>query len=196
MKITNLIPLFFLSIFVVNNAYSKEIAKGTVEVSGDSSFSISSSEAKQSGVSGSDDTDTLSLSATAVYYVAPNVAVGLLWSMEDQDEDSGVNSYSSNINIMGPLVGYNVSIAPESSIALYAGLVLIGDFESKTNGTTTSEGDVSGHIIGASFRQFVAESVSVNVGFAISSITLEEDGGTDLDIDTTDLSVGLSVYFM
>lgn len=196
MNIIRLIPIFLLSIFVVNNAYSKEIPKGTVEVSGDSSFSIGSSEAKQDGVSGSEDTDTLLLSVTATYYVAPNVGVGMFWSKEDEEVDDGINSASSNINIIGPVVGYNVSIDPNSSLAFFAGIVLIGDYEREVNGFTTSEGDISGHVLGADFKHFVADSVSVNVGFAISSLTIEEDGGSDVDIDSTDLSVGLSVYFM
>ena len=43
---------------ITNNVYAKNLAKGTIEVSGDSSFSISSSESTQQGISGSEDTDS------------------------------------------------------------------------------------------------------------------------------------------
>ena len=196
MKIIKLIPLVFLFIFFVQGAHSKEISKGTFEVSGDSSFSFGSSETKQDGFPGSEDTDSLSLSVTGAYYVAPNLGVGLLWTREDQDSNDGVNNFSFNLNILGPLVEYNLSIAPASSLVFLAGIVLIGDYESESNGFTTSKGDISGHILGVSFKQFIVDSVSIDFGIGLTSLTLEEDGGGDVDTDSTDFSIGLSVYFL
>jgi len=195
MSIVRGIIVCFFAVASMNTAYSKDISTGTVELSGDSSFSISSSKYTEQGISGSEDTDTVSLSLTALYYVSPNVGVGLFWSKEDQDIDDGFNSETIAINFMGPLAGYNVSVGPASSVMFYGGFVLIGDFESEVNGFTVASGDISGHIIGANFKHFLTDSVSVNVGLSMTHIEVDEDGGNKSESDGRDLSVGLSVYF-
>lgn len=195
MKIVNLITLLFLTAIITNNAYAKDIAKGTIELSGDSSFSISSSESTQQGVSGSEDTDTRTLNLSALYYVAPNVGVGILWFNANEETNDGIDKDEISINSLGPTVGYNMSIDAASSFQFFAGLLLIGDYEAQSNGFTISEGDVSGHVFGATYKKFITESVSFNAGFSMSTIEIEEDGGSDVETDSTDLDFGLSVYF-
>ena len=187
--------MLFLSFFIASQVHAKEISKGTVELSGASTFFISSSETTVSGMSGSVDEDTLLLSLSAIYYVAPNVGVGVFWAMQNSEYDDGTNSAAYNNNTIGPIVAYNVSIDPSSGFGFFAGFILIGDYERETNGFTTSEGDLSGHVLGVDFKHFVTESVSVNVGIELYSIEEEEDGGSSVETDSTDIGIGLSVYF-
>ena len=195
MKTIRLIATFFVVFAGMNNVYAKDISQGTIEIGGDSTLSISSSKSTVKGFSGSEDSDDVSLSLIALYYVAPNVGVGVFWNNEQSKTDDGFNSFKFNANILGPMAGYNMSIGATSSIRFFAGIILLGDYESKSDGTTLSKGDLSGHVLGAELKNFLTESVSVNVGINIATIEDDEDGGNKTETDSTDLTLGLSVYF-
>lgn len=56
---------------------AQNINTGTIEVNGDVSFGFGSQEKE---INGNDtDTDVMGLSLNALYYVAPNLGVGLHW---------------------------------------------------------------------------------------------------------------------
>lgn len=194
MKISKLMALFVFGALAANSVSAKELAEGTVEVSGDSSLSLSSTKTDYSG-GGSEDTDIRTLSLTALYYVAPNIGVGIMWNNLSAENDDGFNTSKYTQNVLGPIAGYNASIDATSSFQLYAGFVLIGSFEDKTNGFTNYKGDTKGHILGVNYKKFLTDSVSFNAGFNLLSLTNDVDGGGSSDDDTRNLEFGLSVYF-
>lgn len=194
MRIIRGIVLVFLATAFINVAYSKDIAQGTIEIGGDSSLSISSTDSKYSG-GGSDDIDIRTIDLSALYYVSPNVGVGVLWNNLSAEVNDGFTKDEYSQNVFGPIVGYNMSIDPTTSFQFYAGIILFGSFEDKTNGFTNYEGDTSGHILGLTFKKFLTDSVSFNAGFSMLSLENDYDGGGSSDDDTTNLDAGLSVYF-
>lgn len=192
----NKLFLSFLLITVlgITNVSAKEIPQGTVEISGDSSFSLSSTEFKPQGGT-SEDSDSREISLTLLYYMSPNFGVGFFWENQYTETDDGADKFEDGFNILGPTIGYNLPIGPTSSFGLFAALVLVGDFESEFNGVTFSEGDISGFVFGGDFKNFLTDSVSINAGVSISTLEFEEDGGGEADVDSTDLDIGISVYF-
>lgn len=175
-------------VIFAGNAYAKDLAQGTLEFEGDTSFSSSSG-------SGDIAIDSTIFNITALYYVSPNIGVGLAWLNSDVKTDVGIGTDEVVQNTMAPIAGYNISLDPASSLQLYAGIILVGSFEFKTDGVTDAKGDITGSLFGGRYKRFVTDSVSVNAGITVTKSTFKPDGGGSADSDSTSLDIGFSVYF-
>jgi len=171
-------------------SYARDLGKGTIEISGDFDLSVDSVDLKPEGFD-KITTDTTTLSVDALYYVAPNIGVGLTLTHESVEEKSGADKDKTTIKIIGPAVSYNISLNDKTSLKLQGA---IANVSIDLDDTTTIDG--FGWNIGAKVSYFLNEFVSLDAGLDYLSASLEENGSPSIDVDLTGFStgVGISVY--
>lgn len=174
-------------------AFSRDLAQGTIEIGGGLDLSLGSSEMD---ITGSDtiDTDTTTLSASGLYYVAPNIGVGLTWDYDSTEVgEAGYKSEESS-NFIGPVASYNLSLNDKTSLRFLGALGLASiEMEDSFSGTTTIDG--FGWAVGAQLSYFLTDSVSIDGYLSYMSLSLEEDESkTDVDSTSFGPGVGLTVY--
>lgn len=176
--------LTLLAMGIIPNTLSAHnINTGTIEVTGGTNLNFSSSEVDQNG--NDTDVDEFGLSVTSLYYVAPNLGVGLHWEYESSE----IGNNDSSETLIGPAVAFNIPIAPKMSVKplAYIGLV---DGE---NGATDYDGTEWG--LGANLNYFIRDNISIDAGIVYSSQDVDIDGGGDFKVTGFTTAVGLSVYF-
>ena len=178
-------------------ALARDIKKGTVQVSGDSTTTFGSSnrtvngnkESKSSGID---------INISALYYLVDNFAVGALAGYSNTDYtyynngmDSGNLSTKQKSKHIGPI--FQVSVPMTNSANLFIGA---------TTGYVSEEIEyyyrASGFFYGAQagVSLFPVDRFSLDIGISY----LHESGKDDLskyDLERDDIhgSIGLSVYF-
>jgi len=159
------------------------IQTGTIEVTGGTNLSFSSGEIDRNG--NDTDVDSTELSLSGLYYVAPNLGVGLHWEYESTE----VGNSDSSETTIGPAFAFNIPIAPQMSIKPIGYISLVNGEE----GTTDYDGTEWG--LGVDANYFIRDNISVNAGITYSSQDIDIDGGGDYKATGFQTGVGLSVYF-
>lgn len=189
--------IYFTAFFLISgSALAKNINEGAIEFSGDTSFESASSEftGKVSGTTVLDvEEESRDITVGMLYYVAPNVGVGLLWNNEYTETDDGVDKDEETFGMMGILGGYNISLDAASSVRLIGALIFSATLESKTNGVTDIDADGDGIMFGVHYKRFFNEYVSLNFGFTSVSAELDDSPAT-LEIKSSGFNIGFSVH--
>ena len=181
------IGLFFVSTAV---SYAKDLGKGSIEISGDLALSVDSVGLKSKGFDKTT-TDTTTLSVDALYYVAPNIGVGLTLTHESIEIKSAGDKNKTTTQIIGPAISYNVSLNDKTSLKLQGA---IANVSSDLDDTTTIDG--FGWEIGGKISYFLNDFVSIDAGLSYLSASLEDNGSPSIGVDVTGFSTGagISVY--
>ncbi len=173
---------------------ARDIAAGTLMVTGDTNMDISSSETNFSGSKST--TDTTKINLTSLYFLDRNFGVGLLIGSESTEVDDGVSVSKQSTAMLGPIVGYNISINPDVSITLHGSIfTLTGEMN---DGVFNADLDGDGYMFGGVVNYFLNERVAANVGLRMVNANVDfTSGGTKVaaDMDETGVSVGLSTFF-
>jgi len=156
---------------VATGVMAKEIPAGTIAVGGQTDVSQASTTTT---VNGTDiDVDVTTLKTGALYYVAPNVGLGVLWDYEKTKTSVAGTSSTETTNLFGAMASYNISINEQMSIRPR---VFFGTASVKNDPL-----DVS---------YFPSDHVSFDVGVSYESLSLRDDG-LDIDADGSGFSFGL-----
>jgi hypothetical protein len=176
--------LTLLAIGIIPNTLTAHtIQTGTIEVTGGTSLNFSSGEIDRNG--NDIDLDETELSITSLYYIAPNLGVGLHWEYESTE----IGNSDTSETIIGPAFAFNIPIAPQLSIKPLGYIALLNGEE----GTTDYDGTEWG--LGVDANYFIQENISLNTGIVYTSQDVDIDGGGDFKWTGFQTKVGLSVYF-
>lgn len=166
------------------SAFSRNLPQGTIEVGGDSNFSLSSMETDVGN--SSYDTDSTTLNIDGLYYVQTNLGVGLVWNYDTSDTDG----FEATTNFIGPAVSYNISLDPKMSLKV-GGAVGLASYEDDSN----NDADGFGWELAGKLSYYLNNSVSVDGSVSYTSLSLEDDFNNEMDTTGFTLGVGLSAYF-
>ena len=179
-------------------AGAADIAPGTFELSGASNLGLNGGSIKTSvnGFSDTTDTSNYGLSATGLYYVTPNVAIGgTLQYLSDTTKFSDGTKDSTSTFLIGPAIAYEVPVAPEFAVF---GLFDIG-YVSQKNESGGASITASGFGLGlqAGVKYFPVKQVSFDAALGYQYASTSTDTTPKADLTTTGfgLNAGLSVYF-
>ncbi len=180
---------------MATTAAAHEIDAGRVMFMGDTSLDYSSSEVSASGSETT--TDKVELNFTSLYFVRPNLGVGLLLGYEDSETDDGTTVEKQSMTMFGPVVGYNISLDHNTSLMLNAGIFTAsGDMDDGAGNTGDIDGE--GYILGAAFAFFLNDNVAVNLGVRQIDADIDLDDGattTSADMTETAFNVGFATFF-
>lgn len=173
-----------------------DIEQSTIMISGDTSFDNSSADIKLNGITETSDTTTLSLAGA--YFIAKNIGVGLMINNEDTDIDDGTTQSNSAMNMIGPIISYNISLDTDFSVMLTAGYFnLSGDYDDGAGNGASIDGD--GVLLMATVAYFIADNFAVNLSMrktdANVDVTLFNSNSTSGDMEETTMTIGLSAFF-
>lgn len=177
--------VLFLTIATINIASTvteaRDISKGTIMVTGDTSFDDSSLDFSFNG--STETTDTTEFNVTGAYFIAKNLGIGLMIANEDSDTSSGGTSINSSTNMIGPIIGYSISLNPDFNLMLSAGLYKIsGDIDDGAGSNANFDGD--GTLLMASLAYFINDTFAVNLGLRKID--------SDIDLSTFGSSISIS----
>ncbi len=174
---------------------ARDISTGSIMITGDTNLEIGSSEIKTTG--GKTTTDSTEINLAGVYFVAKNVGVGLMLGNEDTETDDGSSVSKESMTMVGPIVGYNISLNNNVSIMLHASFFSVtGDLDDGAGFKADIDGD--GHMLGGTVNYFLNDNVAVNFGLRMVKADIDFTSGgttTPADMDETATSIGLSTYF-
>ena len=195
MKKITLILLAIILFLATSSAGAHDLAKGTIMVAGDTSFEDNSSDIKLDGVTVK--TDTTTFNVTGAYFVADNFGIGLMINNEDSDIDDGTSKSNESMNMIGPIIGYNISLNKDFSLMLLAGIFNIsGDMDFGASGANI---DGDGTLIMATAAYFISDNFAVNLGIrktdADIDLSIFGGGSASGNMSMTAMTVGLSAYF-
>lgn len=187
-------------------ARAADLTPGTVEVTGGSSLGFSSGTTKMEGSPESVKTTAYGLDASAVYYLTPNVAVGLAVAYDKRETELsttgpvvGSAKIGSSTLLIGPAIALELPLQGPLALAAQAQLGrLSATFTESGSPDTDASGWGLG--VGAGLKYYVAPMFSVNagLGYTYQKLTYTTPGFTDEPKITSSglgLNVGLSVYF-
>jgi hypothetical protein len=163
--------------------FSKNIAQGKIEVKGDVNLNFSSAKYDSNGKD--IDVDNTELSFVGLYYIIPNLGLGLNWNYETSE----VNNVDSSESTIGPMVAYNISLGNKLSVKLFGGIGFISGEENNV------DHDGSSWQMGTSLNYFIRDNISLNSSLLYGSRDIDVDNGIDYEITGFNTAVGLSVYF-
>jgi hypothetical protein len=166
-------------------AFAKDVAKGTITVTGLSSASYSSLTVDPDGGT-SADVSLLTLNVQGAYFILPNIGVGGLVGYQSASiEDTDISEM-----MIGALGIYNFSLSPQMSLFANGAV----GYMSATVDTGTSE-DMTGYFFsaGGGVKYFLVENVSVD-GFVNYSYSSLKDGA-EFTISGLNVGGGFSIYF-
>jgi len=178
----------------VSSAEARDISTGTIMVTGDTNIDISSNEISGSGVSTT--TDTTKVNVAGAYFLAPNLGAGLLLSSENSEVDDGSTVSKQKMTMIGPIVGYNVSLNQDSGIMLEGAIFYVdGELD---EGAFNADISGNGFMIGAAFNYFITDNIATTVGLRAvrADVDLSSGGNTlSADLDETGANLGMSLFF-
>ncbi|MDX9740274.1 MAG: outer membrane beta-barrel protein [Gammaproteobacteria bacterium] len=172
--------------------HAKDIEQGTVAILGDLDLSFVSTTLDLGG--GAElETDTTSISASALYFVSRNFGLGFRWSYENQEVAAMGLSAETTISTIGPAAALNISMNDRTSFQLIGSLDYAAIEERDTFGFSD---DVDGWGLSAVARlsYFLNDFVSVDGSLSYSFLELEDDSGNSADLDGAGIGLGLTVY--
>lgn len=136
-------------------ALARELPRGTIELSGDSSLSASSSTVDADSDS---DQSGYEIGLQASYYVARNLAVGIWGASKHTESTSATGETGSDQSFAGPLVQWSIPAGKNSMIKLAAGIAG-GHAESRTPGVQLRQYDLFAEFASAGLSIWVTDSV-------------------------------------
>ncbi len=161
-------------------AFAKDIAQGTIGVTGASSFTYNSLT-----VENGDELDVslMAVNLQANYFIMPNIGVGGLIGYQSVDaEDTEISAMT-----VGAVAIYNFSLSPQLSLFAngMAGYMSVSNSEDMSGFTFSAGGGV---------KYFLVDNVSLDafINYAYASL---EDTDIELTISGISVGAGLSVYF-
>ena len=183
--------------------FATELAPGTLELSGSSNLSYAytsyaHTKTTPSGAFTSTTHDSrLDLQADGLYYVIPNLGIGLsLGYTYDTGTDLGTQLSSSTL-LVGPAIGYDFPIAPEFALFVRGDVVYVRE-STKLGGGSSSNTSGWGAQAQGGLKYFPVKPLSLDVGLAYEYVSLRRPGDSFESFATTSsglaVSVGLSVY--
>ena len=181
-------------------AFASDIAPGTFELSGGSSLGFNSgATTSKVDVAGATETTTdrttYGISTTGLYFVIPNLSVGLsLDYLSDTSKRDGLEDGLTTLGI-GPAIAYEFGVAPE--VALFGlGAIQYVSGTSKTTGFSDVTTSGFGFRLEAGAKYFVAKQVSFDAALGYQYASLSDNGTpkTNFSHSGFGLNVGLSVY--
>jgi opacity protein-like surface antigen len=180
-------------------AQAHDISVGTIGLSGSSNLGFTSTSTKINDVDAGD-TTTFNLSTTGVYYVIPNLGVGLqLAYNSNENKDPNGTKFGVSTLLIGPSVAYDFPVAEKLSIGLQG---TIGYASATATATGQADNKATGYglALGAGVKYFFVKSFSVDAGVGYTYAKLTGDavaGAPAPEAKTSGLgvNVGLSVYF-
>ena len=192
----SLLSTIAASLFCISTvSYANNINQGTIEIGGDLDFSVFSGELKPEQGNGKTEIDSTYFSANALYYIQPNLGLGIIWNYESTESTEfylgsiDANEESSTTEF-GPIVSYNMSINEQTSFKLQGGVTIISSERYNL--------DMSGFgwLIGGQLSYFINENISFDTSLGYTSGTIENDNSVyaDIDISGFGIGVGLSIY--
>lgn len=169
------------------------IETSTLEIGGDFEFSRSSFKVDVDGEQ-TIDIDSTTLDTTLLYYIAPDVGLGVLFFVEDVSGTSGGDSIDVRTGALGPLASMNIGLNELTSFRLF-GSVFISNTQFTDSSGASGKADGIGLILGGGPSYFITDDVSLNGLLTYTRFSLDAES-TDIgvDIDGLSLGVGLSVY--
>jgi opacity protein-like surface antigen len=171
-------------VLISSVAYSRDIDKGTIAVSGITGLSF----ARNTLSNGSDvDTDFISLELNPEYYVGDNLGIGIAITYEYSKTEADWFDVEISSLLAGPQVVYNIAINDQVSAPVFFG---VGYAKVKT-GSDSDSGFA--WMVGGGIRFFVVERVSFDgyVFFDRMNLGDEPSDYTSSDIGAR---LGISVY--
>jgi hypothetical protein len=180
-------------------AMAADLTPGVIEVTGSSNLGFDSSSSKFEGAANSTDTTRYGLDLTGIYYLTPNVGVGLrLGYTNEETKFAGAKSGVSTL-LLGPAVGFEVPIQDKLAFAAqgdigYASATFTESGQPDTNASGWGLG------LGAGVKYYVVPAFSMNAGlvYNYTKLTYDATAGSpkqDLTSSGFGLNVGFSVYF-
>lgn len=184
----------FVAMFLLSNvAAAKGIGAGTTEIGGDLGLGMSSTTVEVEGFKS--DTDSTDVSVFVLRYFVPDLGFGIGWNYEATEYTSDFGWYDQSYYEIGPMVAFNVSMNPQTSVKLVGQFGLISSgYQDSTGDTDDADGTFwSG---GARLSYFLTDSASLNaiVQYTSRSLDLSDTGGVTMDVTTFQYGLGLSVY--
>jgi hypothetical protein len=183
------------------SAFAKNLAQGTIELSGKSDLSFLTNKWKVEDLEIK--TNTFNIKLNPQYYVIDNLALGLgLGYNQVKVEEDGDTNTVSTIDV-GPIIGYNISLADKFSIKPWTGIYYSSyTVKDEPKVGESDETKLSGYSweIGLDGKMFIMEGFSVDAGLSYKMGKMKIDDTEAGDEDTVDVSafnvgIGLSVYF-
>lgn len=181
-------------------AQAAELSVGTFEVSGSSNlgFSSGSTKVEAGGVTDTTDTTSYALSTSGLYYLAPNVGVGLNLVYDHTEDTTAGTTTGTSTFLLGPAAGIAFPLQEKLYFAAQGYL----GYASATV-TQTGSPDVSGSGwglgLGAGLKYFVVKSFSIDagLGYRYQKLTIDLPFGGTQDVTTSGfgLNVGFAAYF-
>jgi len=199
MKKTTLILVAIVLFLATSSASAHDLAKGSIMLAGDTSFEDSSSDFKlNDATSGTSvTTDTTTFNVSGAYFVADNIGVGLMINNEDSDTDDGMTVSNESMNMIGPIIGYNISLNKDFSLMLFAGIFNVSGDVGYGAGGASIDGD--GTLLMANVAYFISDNFAANLGLrrtdADIDLSIFGGGSASGDITETAMTIGLSAYF-
>jgi hypothetical protein len=127
------------------------------------------------------------------YYVIDNLALTVIASYAQGEEDDGTTTTDITQTTMGAGVEYNFPTG--GSIIPVLGATLQYFNEEHDDGATTTEDSGTAIEVEGGVKFMVGERSSVNLLLAYLTGTLESSGSPDTDVTDLMLRVGYSIYF-
>jgi hypothetical protein len=182
---------------------AKDVVSGTVELSGKADLSFDGMKTKYKPSGNEYTSSTFGLSINPQYYVIDNLAIGLgigLTYSKDEMKIAGYDGYKAttteNYSLIGPIVGYNISLGEKFSIKPWIGFYFAKDKVETEVNHVSDNSDYSGYLWDAAIegKYFIVDPVSLNLGVRYRAGLLKDD---KYEIKPSDISVdlGISVYF-
>lgn len=175
--------------------HANELSVGTFELSGDTAlgFDTGKREVTSGTLSSTTDTTDYGLSAAGLYYVTPNVGIGLVLDYRNSKEkDAGFETGISTLMI-GPALGLDFSVAPQVSVFARG---MFGYASSTISETGSPDITPTGYGLGiqGGIKFFPAKNFSLDAGLGYNWLRLKE---SPVEVTTSGVAfdVGLSVYF-
>lgn len=187
MKILKLFSPFILVFAVTQTGYAKDFNSGSLEFTGESSFSHTKYSYDQS------DTKRTILNGTALYYAIKNLAVGVNFTQGKLEISGPGGSSSSKISAWSPVIAYNISVNQNSAVLFGAtkiGLIR-GESTSESTGGFTTTDKYEGHNLFIMFRHYINDYAGFSAGISSTKVTTTPDFGSSSDETDNVLSFGI-----
>lgn len=176
------------------SAEARDVQQGTLMVTGDTNLDIGSSKAGFAG--GSIETDSTTINLAGAYFVARNVGVGVMLNSEHNETDDGSTVSKETLSMLGPIVGYNLSLTRASSLLFQGALFLVnGDLDDGAGTKADLDGD--GYMVGGSYNYFFNDHVALSVALRYVKADIDMSNGVTgaAGLRETAMSMGFSTFF-
>ena len=192
----------FMVFFLCNGiSFGKTVNQGTFSLSGSTGleFSDSTTEYDRRGVEDTDETE-INLEADFHYFFQPNMGIGLIYLYQSSEEDSGGEEFDSSLWMIGPAFEIQLEMNQQTNAFFQIAIGLASGEAELSDDDDSIDADIEGSMwqIGAGIKHFFNNHVALNASLIYESSEMEYDYGiytSDVDITSTALKVGFSVYF-